>query len=104
MVYIVLSGIDLLYIGRSGKINSDGSLFIRKGGIKDRIVNGKQFDSARRLSWPKKMNEQNIEELTISWFITYSLKNKDCPKTVEGFLLKQYAFEKNRLPTWNKNP
>lgn len=46
--------IELNYIGRSGKIEKDGSMFIRKaglGGIKDRIVNGHQFGKTpRRIS------------------------------------------------------
>ena len=34
---------ELIYIGCSGKITKDGSMFIRKagfGGIKDRLING----------------------------------------------------------------
>jgi len=38
----------LVYIGRSGKKEQNGSLFIRKGGIKDRLINGKRDGELRR--------------------------------------------------------
>jgi len=44
MVYALKNGrIELIYIGRSGKKEADGKMFVRTaglGGIKDRIVNG----------------------------------------------------------------
>ncbi len=56
IVYALVKGrIELVYIGRSGKKESDGTIFIRKanlGGIKDSIVNGHQFGKTpRRISW-----------------------------------------------------
>jgi hypothetical protein len=55
VVYALKDGrIELIYIGCSGKIKPDGELFIRKAGlcgIKDRLVNGKQFGRPRRNSW-----------------------------------------------------
>ena len=57
IVYALKNGkIELIYIGCSGKIDKDGSMFIRKaglGGLKDRLVNGHQFGKIpRRISWP----------------------------------------------------
>ena len=65
LVYSLKNGkIDLIYIGRSGKIEADGSMFIRKaglGGMKDRIVNGHHFGKIpRRISW---LNQIKIEIL-----------------------------------------
>src|SRR5438445_4443244 len=61
-VYIIYSlkggRIELIYIGRSGEIKADGSLFIRTaglGGLKDRLVNGKQFSEPRRNSVKRQM-------------------------------------------------
>src|SRR5450432_1268506 len=64
VIYALKGGrIELVYIGRSGQIKSDGSLFIRKagiGGLKDRLVNGKQFDEPRRNSWKRQMLLEGI--------------------------------------------
>src|SRR5687768_12509401 len=43
-IYLIYKIIDakeiLIYIGSSGQRNKDGTLKIRKGGLKDRLVNG----------------------------------------------------------------
>jgi hypothetical protein len=96
--------VELIYIGRSGEIKSDGSIFIRKaglGGIKDRLVNGKQFGEARRNSWKIQMLKENIEVLDIYWYITHNEKFSDCPKIIENKLLKKYFDIYGRLPKWN---
>lgn len=55
IVYALVKGnIELIYIGSSGKVVTNGKLRLRNGGIYDRIVNGKQFDERRKISWPKK--------------------------------------------------
>jgi hypothetical protein len=42
---------ELIYIGISGRVKKDGSLFIRKGGMKDRMINGHQFgEEPRKIS------------------------------------------------------
>lgn len=49
VVYALKNGkIELIYIGSSGKVKQDGTTKIRKGGIFDRLVYGKQFDEPRR--------------------------------------------------------
>lgn len=69
IVYALKNGrVELTYIGRSGKVQEDGAIFIRHaglGGIKDRIVNGKQFGNRRRISWPVQMTREKIEALVI---------------------------------------
>lgn len=108
-VYIVhaLKGgkIELVYIGRSGKVKKDGSMFIRKsglGGIKDRIVNGHQFGRVpRRISWPKQMRIENIEALDVYWYVTHNDKYRDCPRILENKLLQNYVDIYGRLPRWN---
>jgi len=68
-VYVVYrlanGGIDLVYIGSSGKITNNGKLKIRKGGLYDRIVSGKQFGEPRQISWSKKMENDDIDALDI---------------------------------------
>ena len=93
---------ELIYIGRSGCVQNDGKIKHRKGGLNDRIVNGKQFDKPRRTSWPSKMKEENIKELEICWYETFNYKVKDIPAYVEAKLLQRFFEINGRLPNWNK--
>lgn len=105
IIYALKGGrIELVYIGRSGEVKSDGTLFIRKagiGGLKDRLVNGKQFGEPRRNSWKTIMNYENIEALDIYWYATHNEKFTDCPKIIEDNLLKKYMEIYGQLPKWN---
>lgn len=94
--------VELIYIGRSGKVNDDGMLFIRKGGIKDGIVNGHQFGkSPRRISWPRQMTLENIEALDVYWYVTHNAEYVDCPRVLENELLQNYLEMHDHLPRWN---
>jgi hypothetical protein len=106
LVYTMKKGkISLVYIGRSGKVNKDGSMFVRKaalGGIKDRIVNGHQFGKIpRRISWHIQMIKENIEALDIYWYITHNAEYIDCPRILENKLLTRYIEIHGCLPEWN---
>jgi hypothetical protein len=105
VIYALKGGrIELVYIGRSGKIKSDGTLFIRKaglGGLKDRIVNGKQFGEPRRNSWKRQMLIEGMEALDIYWYITHNDDFVDCPRVLESNLLSKYLGIYGRLPRWN---
>jgi len=106
VVYALKNGnVDLVYIGCSGKIEKDGSIFIRKaglGGIKDRLVNGHQFGKTpRRISWSNQMKLENIEALDVYWYITHNESFMDCPRKVENSLLKKYLNLNGQLPKWN---
>ena len=105
VIYALKGGrIELIYIGRSGEIKNDGTLFIRKaglGGIKDRLVNGKQFGEARRNSWKTQMTRENIEALDIYWYVTHNDKYVDCPRQLENKLLQKHFDIYGRLPRWN---
>jgi hypothetical protein len=96
--------IELIYIGRSGEVKSDDSLFIRKaglGGLKDRLVNGKQFGEPRRNSLKAKMLKEKIEALDIYWYATHNDKFVDCPRILENKLLQKHFDIFGRLPKWN---
>jgi len=105
IIYALKGGrVELIYIGRSGEIKSDGLLFIRKaglGGLKDRLVNGKQFGEARRNSWKQKMVDEKIEALDIYWYATHNEKFIDCPRILENKLLQKHLVIYGRLPKWN---
>ncbi|GEP94565.1 hypothetical protein CCY01nite_08250 [Chitinophaga cymbidii] len=105
VIYALKRGkIELIYVGRSGEIKRDGSLFIRKaglGGLKDRLVNGKQFGEPRRNSWRRQMLFEGIEALDIYWYVTHNEEFTDCPKILENKLLLKHLDIYGQLPRWN---
>jgi len=105
IIYALKKGrIELIYIGRSGEVKSDGSLFIRKaglGGLKDRLVNGKQFGSSRRNSWKLQMLAEKIEAIDVYWYVTHNDKFVDCPRVLENKLLQKHFDIYGQLPRWN---
>ena len=101
VVYELARGkIRLIYIGSSGKMQSSGSMKHRKGGLWDRIVNGKQFDEPRRISWDRKLAEEGIDALDVYWYDTWS--ENEIPAAVEGALIQRFYDAYGRLPKWNK--
>lgn len=105
VIYALKDGrIELIYIGCSGKVKKDGTLFIRKaglGGLKDRLVNGKQFGNPRRNSWKAKMLTEKIEALDIYWYVTHTDSFVDCPRVLENKLLQKHLAIYGQLPKWN---
>lgn len=107
LVYALAKGkIDLVYIGRSGEKGPNGEIKNRKagcGGLKDRIINGKDSDKVpRRKSWTELMQKEGIEALDIYWYVTYDGINKDYPEDVERVLLQGYINLYGELPKWNR--
>ena len=72
----------------------------RKGGLFDRIVNGKQFGKPRRTSWAEKLVKENIDALDIYWYDTFS--EEDIPATIEGKIIQRVYEDYGCLPRWNK--
>lgn len=93
--------IELIYIGSSGKLKNNGAIKIRKGGLYDRIVNGKQFDAERKNSWPLRMQTEKIEALDVYWYETFNKQVKDIPAFVESFLMQIHFEQFGKLPRWN---
>lgn len=103
IIYALTGGkVKLFYIGSSGKIGKNGEIRIRDGGLFDRIVNGKQFEKPRRISWPQKMKEQNIDALDIYWYETFSAKMQDLPAYTEAILFQRFFEITGRLSDWNE--
>ena len=102
IIYALRRGqIEIIYIGRSGEIKEDGSLFIRPGGIQDRLVNGKRDGELKRNFWVAEMLKTGIEALDIYWYVTHNAAFVDCPKIIENTLLKKHYDIYGRLPRWN---
>ena len=103
IIYALEKGkIELVYIGRSGQLKNDGSLFIRKGGIKDRLVNGKRDGKLRRTFWREEMLRENIEALDIYWYVTHDDRYIDCPLKLEDDLLERFRDIYGHKPRWNR--
>lgn len=95
--------IELVYVGSSGKVQNDGKIKHRKGGLFDRIVNGHQFGKiSRKVSWPLKMREENIKALDIYWYDTFNQETLDIPAYTEAVLLQRFLDINGKLPRWNK--
>jgi hypothetical protein len=93
---------ELIYIGSSGKIKQDGTTKIRKGGIFDRLVNGKQFDEPRKKSWKQKLISERIDALDIYWYETLDRNHNDIPVSIEGSIIQTFFDINGKLPKWNK--
>jgi hypothetical protein len=110
LIYKAIKGEEVLvYIGSSGQKNKDGTLKIRKGGLKDRLVNGyhpHRFGEAKRIkrcdAFRKHMQAINIPELVFYWWVTYDDINSDFPTDVEAMLSKRYYEKYQKQPEWHK--
>ena len=104
-IYIVNAlckgNIDLVYIGSSGKVLQNGLFKTRKGGLFDRLVNGKQFGDPRKVSWKEKMKSDNIDALDVYWYVTFNNGYKDILLVVEGLIIQKYFDINESLPPWN---
>ena len=108
VIYALKKGrVELIYIGHSGKIEKDGSLSIKKGGLsglKDEIINSQQFGKTpAHIAWKKQMTRENIEALNIYWYVTCDTSYTDCPEVLKRNLLRQHQDIFGVFPKWNKS-
>jgi hypothetical protein len=102
LVYAVAEEKELIMVGSTGTIQNDGSLKIKNGGLKDKIVEGHQFaKTGRKYSWPAQMAKESISVLEVVWYETFNDKSKAIPTAVEGQVLQNFLDENGRLPRWN---
>jgi hypothetical protein len=110
LIYKIVEGQEILiYIGSSGQRNKDGTLKTRKGGMKDRLINGyhpHRFGEINRIprsrAFPKQMLATKIVELRFYWWVTYETKNMDFPADVEYVLKQKYKAEIGIPLEWHK--
>ena len=104
LVYELKNGrIELVYIGSSGKIQNNGTIKHRTGGLYDRIVNGHQFGKVpRKKSWKLKLINEKIDALDIYWYVTVDSENMDIPVFIEATIIQRFFEFNGRLPRWNK--
>ena len=102
LVYMLRKGkIELVYIGSSGLVKEDGKLYMREGGLKERILNGEYGDKKYNELWSKEMVKNSIDALDIYWYVTYDETHTDCPKDVEDELFDMYYDLYDDEPKWN---
>ena len=99
-IYSVKGDIEkLVYIGKSGTINQDGSF---KDQLLNKRINNKQDGIPRKDFFSQKLEKENIEMLKIYWYVTFNNEFKDLPAFVEAMLIQSYYTENRCLPAWNK--
>jgi hypothetical protein len=91
--------IDLVYIGKSGTMLSNGKF---KDQLLNKQLNNGQKGISRQEFFEQKLAEEESDALDIYWHVTFDEKNKDIPSYVEGILLQHYFEIYGRLPEWNK--
>jgi hypothetical protein len=102
LVYAVGEEKELIMVGSTGTVQNDGSLKIKNGGLKEKIVEGHQFaKTGRKYSWPAQMSKEDISLLEVVWYETFNDKTKGIPTAVEAQVLQNFLDENGRLPRWN---
>lgn len=102
LVYAVGDEKELIMVGSTGTVQNDGSLKIKNGGLKEKIVEGHQFaKTGRKYSWPAQMTKEDISTLEVVWYETFNDTSKGIPTSVEGQVLQNFMDENGRLPKWN---
>jgi hypothetical protein len=102
LVYAVGEEKELIMVGSTGTVQNDGTLKIKNGGLKEKIVEGHQFaKTGRKYSWPAQMKKEDISLLEVVWYETFNDKTKGIPTAVEGQVLQNFLDENGKLPKWN---
>ena len=102
LVYAVGEEKELIMVGSTGTVQNNGTLKIKNGGLKEKIVEGHQFaKTGRKYSWPAQMKIEDINTLEVVWYETFNDQNKGIPTFVEGQVLQNFLYENGRLPKWN---
>lgn len=103
LIYAIEKGtVTLIYIGISGRRDSNGDIQHRKDGLRGRFLTGKQFGDRRQITWPIQMKSESIDALDVYWYVTHGKYDKDFPRDIEIKLLQEYFNVFGKLPRWNK--
>ncbi|HZJ79303.1 MAG TPA: hypothetical protein VFC69_01850 [Dysgonamonadaceae bacterium] len=104
VVYELKNGrIDLIYIGSSGKVQSNGKIQHSEDGLYGEIVSGVRLGkTARRSSWKQKVIREKIDALDVYWFETINADTHDIPSYVEATIMQRFYELYGRLPRWNR--
>jgi hypothetical protein len=89
---------QIVYIGASGTVDKEGAF--SKQLLKKRL-NNIQGCKSRQKFLEQKLQEENILEIQIYWFVTFEGIFKDLPGYVEALIIQEYFSEFSKLPFWN---
>lgn len=99
IVKLAAGNIDLVYIGKSGTMQQNGSF--KTQSLRGRI-NNRFNGQSRQEFFETKFRQQPFESLDIYWYVTMNDSFHDLPSYVEAILLQQYFEVHQKLPPWNK--
>ena len=103
-IYLIYEGFDcneeLIYIGRSGTIQSDGTMGSQ--GIRKRL--GMKQDGMYRNDFFKKEMEKRQKGISVAWFVTFNFAGqKTLPALAEAEAMQEFYDLEGRLPELNKS-
>ena len=91
---------ELIYIGRSGIIQSDGTMGSQ--GIRKRL--GMKQDGMYRNDFFKKEMEKRQKGISVAWFVTFNIAGqKTLPALAESEAMQEFYELEGRLPELNKS-
>lgn len=93
------NNVELVYIGKSGSINKDGTF--KSQGLRGRINNKQNKKEKRQVFFERKFKEEKFLALDIFWFATFDNNTQELPGYVEGLLMQRFFELHGRLPEWN---
>lgn len=103
-VYVISEGQqrdgEIIYIGKSGTINQDGTW--KKQGLRKRLTK-KQDKKNRNEFFQIIMDERNLNGLSFEWFVTLKAPTGDLTGHVEAKLIQAYFNDYGCLPPYNKS-
>ena len=103
-IYLIYEGFDcnaeLIYIGRSGTIQSDGTM--GNQGIRKRL--GMKQDGMYRNEFFKEEMKKRQKGISVAWFVTFDKAGqKTLPVFAESEAMQEFYDLEGRLPELNKS-
>lgn len=89
---------ELLYIGKSGTMRTDGTLKNQGLATRLRMKQGKQW---RAEFYEEEMRQRRLSGLEFRWWATFDRSVRILPAWAEAQLFQAYFDENGRLPAWN---
>ena len=103
-VYIIYSAKagqeDLIYIGKSGTMMTDGEF--KSQGIKNRLKAVTTNNVSRGKYFQQVMQEYGFDKLKFIWIVTFDDTRKELPAYIETKLIQLYYDHHHKLPILNK--
>lgn len=103
-VYVIYSVKDgqeeLIYIGKSGTMISDGTF--KNQGIRNRLKAVGEKNIPRSIYFQNVIQKYELDKLKFVWIVTFDDTNEEIPAYIEAKLLQTYYDNNKKLPILNK--